>query len=177
MTVEENEKPDPSKSSADADNERRVELWCKHEDIAMHFNDLAMRLRLQALAGIGAAALIAGTIFTHQGQVDRAMLGWFLVGMALVWASIFLLDFLYYQRLLNGAVDAMKKFEPQVYGLTISADIQAKVGVLGSASRGIFYAIIFILLVGGGIVLLCSPIDNGKRSEPACIKMCQSPGS
>lgn len=39
-----------------------AELWDKYEHIAMHFNDLLMRLRTQALAAIAAIAVIAGVI-------------------------------------------------------------------------------------------------------------------
>ena len=44
-------------------------LWEKYEDIAMHFNDLLMRLRTQALAGIAAISTLVG-IFTKAGTPE-----------------------------------------------------------------------------------------------------------
>lgn len=36
------------------------ELWEKYEQIAMHFNDLIIRLRTQALAGVAALSTLVG---------------------------------------------------------------------------------------------------------------------
>ena len=36
------------------------EVWKKYEEITMHFNDLLMRLRKQALAAVAALATIVG---------------------------------------------------------------------------------------------------------------------
>ncbi len=42
-------------------------LWEKYEDIAMHFNDLLMRLRTQTLAGIAAVSALVG-VFAKEGS-------------------------------------------------------------------------------------------------------------
>jgi hypothetical protein len=42
------------------------EVWKKYEEITMHFNDLLMRLRTQALAAVAALATIVG-IFSKAG--------------------------------------------------------------------------------------------------------------
>jgi hypothetical protein len=44
-------------------------LWEKYEDIAMHFNDLLMRLHTQGLAGIAAVSTLVG-IFTKGTASD-----------------------------------------------------------------------------------------------------------
>jgi hypothetical protein len=44
-------------------------LWAKYEDIAMHFNDLLMRLRSQSLAGIAAVSVLVG-VFSKEGIAD-----------------------------------------------------------------------------------------------------------
>ena len=36
------------------------ELWEKYEEITMHFNDLIIRLRTQALAGVAALSALVG---------------------------------------------------------------------------------------------------------------------
>lgn len=80
-------------------------LWAKYEDIAMHFNDLLMRLRSQSLAGIAALATIVGVL--AKGEIASLSVSWFVaamifVAMALFWIAIWCLDFLYYNRLLRG---------------------------------------------------------------------------
>ncbi|MBU6445648.1 MAG: hypothetical protein KGR48_17235, partial [Alphaproteobacteria bacterium] len=89
-------------------------LWEKYEDIAMHFNDLLMRLRSQSLAGIAAIATLVG-IFAKEDvsgfQIDWLAATAILVALALFWIAIFFLDIFYYNRLLGGAVDAIKQLE------------------------------------------------------------------
>jgi len=128
--------------------------WAKYEDIAMHFNDLTMRLRLQALAGVGAAALIAGGISTHQGQLDERQIGIFLMAMSLIWAGIYLLDVYYYQALLKGAVAAIVDLEKSLPGVDLSTKIEQAVGRGGRWGRRAFYGFAFFLLFFGGLALL-----------------------
>lgn len=40
------------------------DTWKKYEDIAMHFNDLIIRLRIQSIGGIAALAAILGIFLT-----------------------------------------------------------------------------------------------------------------
>src|SRR5688500_4996729 len=47
-------------SSMDMTDERRIQLWTEYEKIAMHFNDLILRLRVQALSGITAILALSG---------------------------------------------------------------------------------------------------------------------
>jgi hypothetical protein len=49
------------------------ELWEKYEEITMHFNDLIIRLRTQALAGV-AAVCTENLKFDHSG--DEVRQGW-----------------------------------------------------------------------------------------------------
>jgi len=89
-------------------------LWAKHEGIAMHFNDLLMRLRSQSLAGIAAISTLVG-VFTREGVAD-IHLDWLVatalfIAMAFSWIAIFALDYFYYNRLLLGAVEALKQLE------------------------------------------------------------------
>jgi hypothetical protein len=91
-------------------------LWAKYEEIAMHFNDLLMRLRSQSLAGIAAVSTLVG-IFSKSGVAD-IQLDWLVamaifIALAFFWAAIWCLDFLYYNRLLMGAVTALKQLEAE----------------------------------------------------------------
>lgn len=74
------------------------ELWAKYEDIAIHFNDLLMRLRSQSLAAIAAISTLVG-IFTRT-DVPNVHLEWlvatFILGaLTFFWAAIACLDLLY----------------------------------------------------------------------------------
>lgn len=89
-------------------------LWAKYEDVAMHFNDLLMRLRSQSLAGIAALATIVGVL--ANSKIESLSVSWFVAtmiffAMALFWTAIWCLDFLYYNRLLRGAVAALAELE------------------------------------------------------------------
>jgi hypothetical protein len=91
----------------------RQRLWEKYEDIAMHFNDLLMRLRTQSLAGVAALSTLVG-VFTKGGPGTNT--GWLVAGavftaMALFWMAICCVDITYYNRLLRGAVTALKRLE------------------------------------------------------------------
>ena len=92
-------------------------LWAKYEDIAMHFNDLLMRLRTQALAGIAAISTLAGIFArTNPSAVNSEWLiaAAIFSALALFWLAIFCLDVFYYNKLLAGAVIALKKLESEI---------------------------------------------------------------
>lgn len=141
-------------------------LWAKYEDIAMHFNDLLMRLRSQSLAGIAAISTLVG-IFTREGISDIHM-DWLVatamfIAMACFWIAIGCLDLLYYNRLLMGAVAAIIELEGKLKtsrldGITMSTSIDGEfkhslinrqlsrfVGVL------LFYGIVFVVIVAGAV--------------------------
>jgi hypothetical protein len=83
------------------------DLWAKYEDIAMHFNDLLIRLRTQALAGVGALSTLVG-IFT---KTESIHISWQIASdvfvlLIMFWVAIWAIDRCYYNRLLVGAVNA-----------------------------------------------------------------------
>jgi hypothetical protein len=140
-------------------------LWAKYEEIAMHFNDLLMRLRSQSLAGVAAISALVG-IFSKEGGLDIHM-EWIVAegifaALAAFWIAIWCLDLLYYNRLLKGAVTAIKKLEDQTKPAVVfdghidmSTLIEAEFStrVLGFKSRfaGVvaFYVIVFLVIIGG----------------------------
>jgi hypothetical protein len=91
------------------------ELWVKYEEIAMHFNDLIMRLRTQALGAVAALSLV--------GLFAKADLGtsgatWEIAGLVfsslgVFWIAIWILDFFYYNQLLIGAIAALLELEKE----------------------------------------------------------------
>jgi hypothetical protein len=74
------------------------DVWEKYEDIAMHFNDLLIRLRTQALAAVAAISTLV-TIFGKTGADPK--LSWELAALifsllAVFWIAIWIIDFCYY---------------------------------------------------------------------------------
>lgn len=160
-----------------------IELWSKYEDVAMHFNDLLMRLRTQALGAV--TGLIAVASFFVEGGFSQQS-GSFVWRSALVgalallggWIVLFLLDTFYYSRLLLGAVDALLELEQTTNGFIIlSTRINARFSRISARRRRgepkaalnivaiiLFYLPIAILLV----LLACfawghiSSKDQGK---------------
>jgi hypothetical protein len=141
-------------------------LWEKYEDIAMHFNDLLMRLRTQALAGIAAISTLVG-IFTKADtasiQSDWLIATALFSALALFWIAVASLDFFYYNRLLVGAVTALKELEAEARsanftGIKMSTEIIREFdnGWLGSdrssfAGVFIFYGIVFSVLIAAAL--------------------------
>ena len=150
-------------------------LWAKYEDIAMHFNDLLMRLRSQGLAGIAAISTLVG-IFTKGGasdlQSDWLAATFVFFALALFWIAIFCLDLFYYNKLLIGAVGALLDLEEKSKhsgfdGLNMSTRIAAEFKVRSRlASFGgvlAFYGIVLFAILCG--VLFSWHMDS-LTSEP-----------
>jgi hypothetical protein len=92
------------------------DLWAKYEDIAMHFNDLLIRLRTQALAAVAALSTLVG-VFTKT-DVTSMHLSWQIatavfLGLSVFWIAIWIVDITYYNRLLIGAVVALRHIEAE----------------------------------------------------------------
>lgn len=145
------------------------ELWAKYEDIAMHFNDLLMRLRSQSLAGIAALSTIVGVLANAKEaalNVSWLVATMIFVAMALIWSAIWCLDFLYYNRLLVGAVDALTKLELETQrgtnlsgGINMSSLIEGEFrhpvfrnGLLPFRGVLLFYGIVLTALVSGAVL-------------------------
>jgi len=81
----------------------------------MHFNDLLIRLRTQALGAIAALITIIG-VFAKAGEGGHT--SWEMMAFAFAislafWLAIWVIDFCYYNRLLIGAVAALLEVEKQ----------------------------------------------------------------
>src|SRR4051812_49004908 len=60
------------------------EIWKQYESIAMHFNDLLSKIRLQALGGVGTISVIVGVFSKDISECSR----WIILGFAFVMLSI-----------------------------------------------------------------------------------------
>lgn len=147
------------------------EVWKEYERIAMHFNDLLIRLRTQSLAAVAAFATIAGVLLKSESigrELRWGTLAAVFAVLALLWLAIWVFDFTYYNRLLLGAVRSLLAIEEasksgtRLAALSLSIDIEAAVrrgdSVLTleywarAKGRWVFYTVVFAVLVSGVIV-------------------------
>jgi hypothetical protein len=112
------------------------EVWKKYEELAQHFNDLLMRLRSQSLGAVAAFATAASVLL--KGDAIGTDFRWgslvaVFSSLSVFWLAIWMLDFLYYNRLLLGAVDALEKIEDEstrrnrIFEINLSTRIEAVV--------------------------------------------------
>ena len=90
-------------------------LWSKYEDVAMHFNDLIIKLRTQALAGLAGVITVSGLAVNFVGKptshTEWEVLFATVLFLTLAWIALLLLDLFYYDKLLQGAVNALYQHE------------------------------------------------------------------
>jgi hypothetical protein len=134
----------------------------------MHFNDLLIRLRTQALAGVAAISTLvsifarSGTDLSMSWEVSAGVFGI----LCLFWIAIWIIDFWYYNKLLIGAVTALvtleelSKTKSRIRQIDLSTTVE---NAVAGASRGrnkarafklrpgprAFYLIVFLALLGG----------------------------
>lgn len=98
----------------------QLDAWEKHEKIAMHFNELILKIRIQALGAVAAIVTIGGVLLkTIPTSSTNAQTRWDLLAavfaaLLFFWIAICLLDFLYYNKLLMGAVDSLLGLEKDI---------------------------------------------------------------
>ena len=145
------------------------DLWDKYEKIAMHFNDLIIRLRTQALGVVAAISTLVG--FFGKSSTD-SRLTWELATLVFLflcafWIAIWVIDFRYYNRLLIGAVAAILDLESKsiiatrIRAINISTKIEDAVAGKNlvnkipkkfsktNSGRWLFYIIVFMALLFG----------------------------
>lgn len=90
-----------------------LELWRKYEDIAMHFNDLIVKIRIQALGGVAAVTTIVSLVVKEAQPLSFrwGLLTLLFIFLMISWVAIWVLDFTYYHRLLRGAVKELIRLE------------------------------------------------------------------
>lgn len=91
-------------------------VWKEYETIAMHFNDLLLKIRTQSLAAVAAFATVAGVLLRGDNitpQLRWGALSAVFLALCVFWLAIWILDFAYYNRLLLGAVKALTWIEKE----------------------------------------------------------------
>ena len=124
--------------------EYAFKLWSKYEDIAMHFNELIIKLRVQALGGLTISGTLATALFKGENGSNslKLLVPFFLAG----WIAIYFIDMHYYNRLLSGAADAIVELEEQFKSIKLSKKITEEIRK-SENGRTLFYSIVSIALV------------------------------
>jgi hypothetical protein len=88
-------------------------VWKEYEGIAVHFNELVLKLRFQALAGVAALSALIGVVLKAMLTADLVwpVLSVSFAVLCLFWVALGILDIFYYNRLLLGTVDAILRLE------------------------------------------------------------------
>lgn len=155
------------------------EVWKKYENIAMHFNDLLIKLRTQAIGGVAAIATIVVVISKNANSLEFnwAIMASVFFFLNIFWVAVWILDFTYYNRLLLGAVDALleiekkSKTETTIKELNLSKKVENAVAGVGvkidqqlhcklSFGRRWFYLVVFVGLITGFSVSLFKYMCN-----------------
>lgn len=169
--------------SVKAEAQPIFEVWKKYEDVAMHFNDLLIRLRTQALGAVAAISAIVG-LFTKSSTPGEPGT-WLIAAIVMfilcwLWVALWVLDLLYYNRLLLGSVAAILEIEERsktetiIQQLNLSTKIaDAVVGVRPLVEHPpaarfvilkgiwIFYALVLVLLLG--LFIFCLSMHFGVK--------------
>ena len=133
----------------------------------MHFNDLLMRWRLQAIGGLAGLVTLAGFVVGDAATLAvryRAML--ILSGvLAFAWVGVALIDLFYYRRLLQGAVNALLAIEKENPRITLSTAIEHEASSASTVTPWVFYVcglIPLLAIIGWAVNQLL-----GLPAEPA----------
>ncbi len=147
-------------------SQERICLWKKYEEVAMHFNELLIRLRTQALGGVATIVTVAGFLAGRKETEEP----WTVVSavsllLLLAWCTLWMIDVCYYSRLLRGAVNGLLKIERESEGLIyFSTEIEARFGppdehsTRASWQARVFYVPIAAFLLCVTIFSLCKAI-------------------
>lgn len=147
-------------------------VWKEYEKIAIHFNDLILKLRIQSLGGVATISALVGLIL--QGKFP-AHLRWHILTITFAvllafWIAIAVLDLCYYNRLLFGAVDAILNIEKRsaegsrIRTLDLSHKIRKEVEKYNEAwdqtltGPNLFYAIVGVTLLILAIFSYCASL-------------------
>lgn len=154
-------------------------LWCKYEDIAMHFNDLLIQLRTRSLAGIAAVATLIGVFADNLS--NNPSFNWFIAAciftsLTFIWIAIYWLDVRYYNRLLVGAIKGIVALESEIsnpesikgiqLSTTIEREFKEKLPLETPTGVLFFYGIVFFLIASAAIAATAMTIFSGDVPAP-----------
>lgn len=152
--------------------ESRYKYWEKCKDIAMHFNDLILGLRIKAIGALGLSialgtGLLKGaSLNTGSALPTKAALAFGLWMLLAFWVSIFVIDVFYYARLLEKTVKHLCEIEkkmPSPTNNSIDYNGYSEGRMLANAILFrspwvyvIFYSIPFAMLLFAAVMVSCN---------------------
>lgn len=167
----------------------QVDVWKKIVDVQQHFNDMEMRIRSYAItllvAVLGAAALgieegISVPVFGLHPPLGALVLAAGLLG----WLSFYLMDRLWYHRLLQGAVmqgvEIENRIRPVLPEIALSDAIKVaspfkwfgKWGSVGSNQKmDIFYGTVAAILAALIFAITSAEAPEEAAEEPARVDL------
>ncbi|MEP1992096.1 MULTISPECIES: hypothetical protein [Alphaproteobacteria] len=110
----------------------QIEIWKKIVDVQQHFNDLELRIRNFALVvagaflGLGGYAVREGSAIEVLGM-EIAVAGLVIVSAVIPLIAFYLMDRLWYHRLLEGSVLAGIEAEQALKDLGYKVDLGTKI--------------------------------------------------
>lgn len=131
-----------------------INLWFHYEQVAMHFNELIIEYRLHLMSAIGGIGAFSGYLIS--GKVhSRLMRSELTVLVSTILIIVFLaaamLDLCYYDKLLQGSIDALVQFEASHPPINMSTLIAKTVPNKGLIPIKLAYSLIlFSLLLFNG---------------------------
>ena len=142
------------------DRKAFLEYWNHCEQVAVHFNELNAKFRLQALAGLAVAGAVLGAVLkADESSGDWALAGT-LWGLLTAWIAVAWIDFWYYGKLLRGAVQEIVRIEQATGGvLSMSSKIESACKTsrgwrTSRIGRSGFYAFPGLVLIVASILVL-----------------------
>ena len=158
----------------------QIEIWKKIVDVQQHFNDLELRIRNFALIVTGAFLGLGGYAIKDAGMINAFGVTVSVAGLVVFSAIVplfafYLMDRLWYHRLLDGAVTAGKDAESALKELGYKVDLGSKISehspftlwptkieVHSKTKMDVFYMVLVLALL---IVALC--LSFAIRPQPA----------
>lgn len=147
-----------------------LEVWKATIEVQKHFNELSLRVRSLAVTVLGAFLAAAGYALKEKAAVSFlgqqvSLTGMILLGALVCWSAFYVMDRLWYHRLLRAAVQHGRTVEASVsdavpgIGLTTAIDDASPLWGMRAGHRlSIFYGFIAVLLwLGAGSALGASP--------------------
>lgn len=148
-----------------------LEVWKTTIEVQKHFNELSMRVRSIAVTVLAAFLAAAGYALKEKSAVGFlgqrvSLTGMILLGALICWLAFYVMDRLWYHRLLRAAVRHGRKVEEALKGSVATIDLTETIddaspiwGMRAGHRLSIFYGFVVVLLwlAGGSALGASSP--------------------
>lgn len=140
------------------DREIALEVWKTTIDVQKHFNDIGIKIRSAAVTVVGAFAAVAGYAIK---EGNRGFAGAVVLAALACWISFYLMDRLWYHRLLQSAVRHGEKIEEDLKASIPNIDLTTRItagspvfGRSAAERLSFFYGVVGAILALAGTALI-----------------------